>query len=94
MKGELRSNEHQLAFFQTKLNHLKNEFVNQMSQQLNLQEIRDYFARALQKNIDRQIKPDEFLTLADKLKQDIRQVGYLLSRRNERRSNAHLPAGD
>ena len=94
MKGELRSNEHQLAFFQTKLNHLKNEFVNQMSQQLNLQEIRDYFAQALQKNVDRRIKPDEFLTLADKLKQDIKQVRYLLSGRSQRRSYAHLSLGN
>ncbi|CAF1093772.1 unnamed protein product [Adineta steineri] len=74
IKCELRTHEHQLAFFQTKLFHLKNEFVNQNSEQLNLEQIRTYFAEALQKNIDRRIKPDEFITLADKLKQDIKQA--------------------
>jgi hypothetical protein len=74
MKGEMRTNEHQLSFFQTKLYHLKNEFENQTSQQRNLQQIREYFAQVLQKNFDRRIKPDEFNTLADKLKQDIKQV--------------------
>jgi len=73
IKCELRTNEHQLAFFQTKLYHLKDEFVNQNSEQLNLEQIRNYFAGALQKNIDRRIK-DEFITLADKLKQDIKQA--------------------
>jgi hypothetical protein len=77
IKSEMRTIEHQLAFFQTKLYHLKNEFVNQNSEQLNLEQIRNYFAQALQKNIDRRIKPDEFNTLADKLKQDIKQVRFL-----------------
>jgi hypothetical protein len=74
IKSELRTSEHQLAFFQTKLYHLKNEFINQNSEQLNLEQIRNYFAEALQKHIDRRIQPDEFITLADKLKQDIKQV--------------------
>ncbi|CAF0979898.1 unnamed protein product [Adineta ricciae] len=74
IKCELSTHEHQLAFFQTKLYHLKNEFVNQNSEQLNLEQIRTYFNEALQKNIDRRIKPDEFITLADKLKQDIKQA--------------------
>lgn len=74
IKCEMRTSEHQLAFFQTKLYHLKNEFINQNSEQLNLEQIRTYFAEALQKNIERKIKPDEFNTLADKLKQDIKQV--------------------
>ncbi|UJR10855.1 hypothetical protein I4U23_015043 [Adineta vaga] len=74
IKCELKTNEHQLAFFQTKLYHLKNEFINQNSEQLNLEQIRIYFAEALQKNIDRSIKPDEFNTLANKLKQDIKQA--------------------
>jgi hypothetical protein len=74
IKCEIKTNEHQLAFFQTKLYHLKNEFINQNSEQFNLEQIRKYFIEALQKNIDRRIKPDEFITLADKLKQDIKQV--------------------
>lgn len=74
IKVDLKSNEHQLAFFETKLYHLKNEFVNQMSQQLNLEQIRDYFSEQLKKNCDRQIHDEEFPTLADKLKQDIKQV--------------------
>ena len=77
IKCELKTIEHQLAFFQTKLYHLKNEFVNQNSEQFNLDQIRSYFAEALQKNIDRRIKPDEFNTLADKLKQDIKQVKFI-----------------
>lgn len=76
IKCELRTNEHQLAFFQTKLYHLKNEFMDQNSEQHNLEQIRNYFVEALQKNIDRKIKPDEFITLADKLKQDIKQVRF------------------
>ena len=76
IKCELRTIEHQLAFFQTKAYHLRNEFINQNSEQLNLEQIRTYFADALQKNIDRKIKPDEFNTLADKLKQDIKQVRF------------------
>ena len=74
IKSELRTNEHQLAFFQTKLYYLKNEFVNQNSEQHNIEQIRSYFADALQKHIDRRIKPDEFITLSDKLKQDIKEV--------------------
>jgi hypothetical protein len=74
IKCELKTSEHQLAFFQTKLYHLKNEFINENSEQLNLEQIRNYFAQALQKNIERKIKSDEFITLADKLKQDIKQV--------------------
>ncbi len=78
IKSVLRTNEHKLAFFQTKLFHLKNEFINQMSQQANLQQIRDYFAQAFQKNIQRKIKSDEFVILADKLKHDIKQVTFIL----------------
>ncbi|CAF1033162.1 unnamed protein product [Rotaria magnacalcarata] len=74
IKCELRTNEHQLAFFQTKLYHLKNEFINQNSEHHNLEQIKNYFAEAHQKNVDRRIKPDEFNTLADKLKQDIKQA--------------------
>lgn len=85
IKSELKSSEHQLAFFQTKLQHLKNEFVNENSEQSNLEQIRTYFNEALQKNIDRRIQPDEFPTLADKLKQDIKQVRALFNGQNFRR---------
>ena len=81
MKGQLISHDHQLAFFQTKLFHLKNEFVNQMSQHDNLKQIRDYFEQELIKNRQRNIKPDEFVTLADKLKQDIKQVRQTMWKR-------------
>lgn len=74
IKCELRTQEHQLAFLQTKLNHLKNEFINLNSEQSNLEQIRTYFSEALQKNIDRRIQSDEFITLAEKFKQDIKQV--------------------
>lgn len=74
IKCELKSNEHQLAFLQTKLHHLKNEFVNENSEQSNLEQIRNHFNEALQKNIDRRIRPDEFLAVAETLKQDIKQV--------------------
>ena len=74
IKSELRTQEHQLAFLQTKLNHLKNEFVNLNSEQSNLEQIRNYFTEALQKNIDRRIQSDEFITLAQKFHQDIKQV--------------------
>jgi len=74
IKCELKTIEHQLAFFQTKLYHLKDEFINQNSEQSNLEQIRNYFAAALRKNIDRKIQSDEFITLADKLKQDIKQA--------------------
>lgn len=74
IKSELRTQEHQLAFLQTKLNHLKNEFVNLNSEQSNLEQIRNYFTEALQKNIDRRIQSDEFMTLAGKFNQDIKQV--------------------
>ncbi|CAF3389347.1 unnamed protein product [Rotaria sp. Silwood1] len=91
IKCELRTNEHQLAFFQTKLYHLKNEFVNQNSEHHNLEQIRNYFAEALQKNIDRRIKPDEFITLADKLKQDIKQaIDKWLKRKEPGKQNRAL----
>jgi len=74
IKCELKTIEHQLAFFQTKLYHLKDEFINQNSEQSNLEQIRNYFAAALRKNIDRKIQSNDFITLADKLKQDIKQA--------------------
>jgi hypothetical protein len=77
IKRDLKTNEHQLTFFQTKLHHLKDEFIDQTSQQVNLQQIRDYFVQSLHKNIQRKIQPDEFITLANKLQQDIKQVRFL-----------------
>jgi len=69
-----RSYENQLAFLQTKLQHLKNEFVNKQAEHLNFEQIRDYYNEAVTENVHRHIKPDEYLTLADKLKQDIKQA--------------------
>lgn len=69
-----KSYENQLAFFQTKLQHLKNEFVNKQAEHLNFDQIRDYYNDAVQENLRRRIKPDEYLTLADSLKQDSKQV--------------------
>ncbi len=69
-----RSYENQLAFLQTKLQHLKNEFVNKQAEHLNFEQIRDYYDEAVKENIRRHIKPDEYLTLADKFKQDAKQV--------------------
>ena len=75
IKGQLnRSYENQLAFLQTKLQHLKNEFVNKQAEHLNFEQIRDYYNEAVQEHVRRKIQPDEFLTLADKYKQDARQV--------------------
>ncbi len=75
IKPELsKTYENQLAFFQTKLQHLKNEFVNKQAEHLNFEQIRDYYNEAVKENIRRRIKPDEYLTLADKLKQDSKQV--------------------
>lgn len=75
IKPELsRSYENQLGFLQTKLQHLKNEFVNKQAEHLNFEQIRDYYNDAVKENIRRHIKPDEYLTLADKLKQDAKQV--------------------
>ncbi len=75
IKPELsRCYENQLAFLQTKLQHLKNEFVNKQAEHLNFEQIREYYNEAVQENVRRRIKPDEYLTLADKLKQDSKQV--------------------
>ncbi len=69
-----RSYENQLAFLQTKLQHLKNEFVNKQAEHLNFEQIRDYYNEAVTENVRRHIKPDEYLTLADKFKQESKQV--------------------
>ncbi|CAF0785130.1 unnamed protein product [Adineta steineri] len=75
IKPELsRSYENQLAFLQTKLQHLKNEFVNKQAEHLNFEQIRDYYNDAVKENVRRHIKPDEYLTLADKFKQDSKQA--------------------
>jgi len=66
--------ENQLAFLQTKLQHLKNEFVNKQSEHLNFEQIKEYYDQAVKDNIRRKIKPDEYLTLSDKLKQDTKQA--------------------
>ncbi|CAF2346148.1 unnamed protein product [Rotaria sp. Silwood2] len=75
IKPELgRSYENQLAFLQTKLQHLKNEFVNKQAEHLNFEQIRDYYNQAVLDHVRRHIKPDEYLTLVDKLKQDSKQA--------------------
>ena len=63
LKGQLITNEHHLAFFQTKLYHLKDEFSPQIDQQENLQQIKAYFNQALIEHQKRHIQPDEFITL-------------------------------
>jgi hypothetical protein len=75
IKSELStSSEKQLAFLQTKLQHLKNEFVNKQAEHLNFEQIREYYNQALKEHVRRNIKPDEYITLANKLRQDIKQV--------------------
>jgi hypothetical protein len=75
IKPELsRSYDNQLGFLQTKLQHLKNEFVNKQAEHLNFEQIRDYYNEAVKENVRRNIKQDEYSTLLDKLKQDIKQV--------------------
>ena len=75
IKPELsKAYENQLAFLQTKLQHLKNEFVNKQAEHLNFEQIKEYYEQAVKENIRRHIKPDEYLTLAEKFKQDAKQV--------------------
>lgn len=75
IKTELsKSYENQLGFLQTKLQHLKNEFVNKQAEHLNFEQIRDYYNEAVAEHVRRRIKPDEYLTLAEKYKQDTKQV--------------------
>jgi len=75
IKSDLpKSSENQLAFLQTKLQHLKNDFLNKHAEHLNFEQIKDYYQQAVKDNLDRQIQPDEYLTIENKLKQDIKQV--------------------
>ncbi len=75
IKSELsKAYENQLAFLQTKLQHLKNEFVNKQAEHLNFEQIKEYYEQAVKENIARHIKPDEYLTLSEKFKQDTKQV--------------------
>lgn len=77
IKNELsKAYENQLAFLQTKLQHLKNEFVNKQAEHLNFEQIKEYYEQAVKDHIRRNIKPDEYLTLAEKFKQDTKQVKY------------------
>jgi hypothetical protein len=66
--------ENQLAFLQTKLQHLKNEFVNKQAEHLNFEQIKEYYEQAVKDNVRRNIKPDEYLTLSNKFKQDTKEV--------------------
>ncbi|CAF0980359.1 unnamed protein product [Rotaria sp. Silwood1] len=75
IKSDLsKSYENQLAFLQTKLQHLKNEFINKQAEHLNFEQIKEYYNQAVKENLRRQIKPDEYLTLAEKFRQDIKQA--------------------
>ena len=75
IKNDLAASfENQLAFLQTKLQHLKNEFVNKQGEHLNFEQIRDYFNQAVEQQAKRQIKSDEYLTLSEKYRQDIKIV--------------------
>jgi hypothetical protein len=75
IKSQLsKAYENQLGFLQTKLEHLKNEFVNKQAEHLNFEQIKEYYEQAVKDHVRRHIKPDEYLTLADKLRQDIKQV--------------------
>jgi hypothetical protein len=75
IKSDLsKAYENQLAFLQTKLQLLKNEFVNKQAEHLNFEQIKEYYEQAVKDNIRRHIKPDEYLTLSDKFKQDAKQV--------------------
>ena len=75
IKAELsKSYENQLGFLQTKLQHLKNDFVNKQAEHLNFEQIRDYYNECVAEQVRRRIKPDEYLTLAEKYKQDAKQV--------------------
>ncbi|CAF5155329.1 unnamed protein product, partial [Rotaria magnacalcarata] len=66
--------ENELAFLQTKLQLLKNEFENRQSEHLNFQQIKDYYNEVLKDHKRRQVKPDEFATIAEKFRQDIKQA--------------------
>ena len=80
IKSQLsRSFENQLAFLQTKLQHLKNEFVNKQGEHLNFEQIREFYNQAAEEHRRKQLKSDEFLTLSEKFRQDIKQVYATLS---------------
>ena len=69
-----KSYENQLAFLQTKLEHVKNGFENKQAEHLNFEQIKSYYNQALKDHVRRNIKPDEYLTLAEKFRQDTKEV--------------------
>lgn len=90
IKSELpKKYENHLAFLETKLQHLKNEFVNKQAEHLNFQQIKEYYEQARTDHIRRQLKPDEYLTLLDKYKEDIRQVSQMID--DDHLFSIHLP---
>ncbi|CAF1465043.1 unnamed protein product [Adineta steineri] len=92
IKPELsKAYENQLAFLQTKLQHLKNEFVNKQAEHLNFEQIRDYYNQALTDHVRRNIKPDEYLTLANKLKDDTKQAIDKWLRKKEFKPQRQVP---
>ncbi|CAF2406102.1 unnamed protein product [Rotaria sp. Silwood2] len=75
IKSDLsKSNENQLAFLQTKLQLLKNEFTNRQAEHLNFEQIKEYYNQAVKEHVRRQIKADEYVTLAEKFRQDIKEA--------------------
>ena len=63
-----------MAFLQTKLQHLKNEFTNKQAEHLNFEQIKDYYTQAVQEHVRRHVKPDEYRTMAEKFRQDTKLV--------------------
>ena len=75
IKSQLpRSFENQLAFLQTKLYHLKNEFINKQAEHLNFEQIREYYNQSVEEQKRKELKADEFLTLSEKIRLDIKEV--------------------
>ncbi|UJR21487.1 hypothetical protein I4U23_024571 [Adineta vaga] len=92
IKSELsKSYENQLAFLQTKLQHLKDEFVNKQAEHLNFEQIKEYYNQAVTDNVRRSIKPDEYLTLANKLKEDTKQAIDKWLRKKEVKRQRQIP---
>ena len=75
IKSQLqRSFENKVAFILTKLHHLKNEFVNRQAEQLNFEQMREHYNQAVEDQKRKQLKADEFLTLSEKIRVDIKEV--------------------
>ncbi|CAF1013525.1 unnamed protein product [Adineta ricciae] len=92
IKSELsKSYENQLAFLQTKLQHLKNEFTDKQAEHLNFEQIKEYYNQAVADNIRRKIKPDEYLTLSNKFRDDTKQAIEKWLRKKEFKRQKQVP---